>query len=218
MFTFYKFPITVYASIQQSQTMNQPKQTLDPRIARTKAAVEMSVLKLLSEGHPFTTLTISEVAKTAEITRKTLYSRFGSLEQVVKEMASGMFEEISGEITNDMLKVPLSDSALTSVVFRAYEQHKSTLTPLLKYCPSFLFLDPCRQIIGELLDRIISVNNFHPLPAFEVEYMTAIHSSILHATLTVWVERGFIDSPDQLSELMVKLLGPGVDTFLKSLE
>jgi AcrR family transcriptional regulator len=200
-----------------SQTMGEPRQILDPRIARTRTAVELSVIKLLSEERPFTTLTISEVAKAAGITRKTLYARFGSLEQVVKGMASSMFEEIADNITNDMLKVPLSDSVLTSVAFRAHEQHKSTLMPLLKYCPSFLFLDPCREVTGELIDRIISVNHFHPLPAFEREYLTAIHCSTLHATLTVWVERGFIDSPDQLSALIVKLFGPGVDSFLKSL-
>jgi AcrR family transcriptional regulator len=200
-----------------SQTMGEPRQILDPRIARTRTAVELSVIKLLSEERPFTTLTISEVAKAAGITRKTLYARFGSLEQVVKGMASSMFEEIANNITNDMLKVPLTDSVLTSVAFRAHEQHKSTLMPLLKYCPSFLFLDPCREVTGELIDRIISVNHFHPLPSFEREYLTAIHCSTLHATLTVWVERGFIDSPDQLSELIVKLFGPGVDSFLKSL-
>jgi AcrR family transcriptional regulator len=200
-----------------SQTMDEPRQILDPRIARTRTAVELSVIKLLSEERPFNTLTISEVAKAAGITRKTLYARFGSLEQVVKGMASSMFEEIADNITNDMLKVPLSDSVLTSVAFRAHEQHKSTLMPLLKYCPSFLFLDPCREVTGVLIDRIISVNHFHPLPAFDREYLTAIHCSTLHATLTVWVERGFIDSPDQLSALIVKLFGPGVDSFLKSL-
>jgi hypothetical protein len=90
--------------------------------------------------------------------------------------------------------------------------------PLLRYYSNFEFLDPCKEVTGELIDRMISVNNFHPLPAFEHEHLTAIHCSTLQATLTVWVERGFIDSPDQLSELTVKLFGPGVDTFLKSLE
>ena len=201
-----------------SEVKSEARQFLDPRIARTRTAVEQSVVKLLSEARPFTTLTISEVAKVAGITRKTLYARFGSLEQVVKEMASSMFEEIADSVTNDMLKVPLSDSVLTSVAFRAHEKHKATLMPLLKYCPSFLFLDPCREVTGELIDRIIRVNHFHPLPAFEREYLTAIHCSSLHATLTVWVERGFIDSPDQLSELILKLFGPGVDSFLKNLE
>jgi len=191
---------------------------LDPRIARTRSAVEVSVVQLLSEGRPFTTLTISEVAKAAGVTRKTLYARFGSLEQVVKEMVSSMLEEIADNVTNDMLKLPLTDSILTSVVFRAHEQHKLTLTPLLKYCPGFLFLEPCRQVSDKLLDRIISVNHLRPLPAFEREYLIAIQCSALHATLTVWLERGFIDSPDQLSELMIKLFGPGIDTFLKGLK
>ena len=97
------------------------KQILDPRTSRTRTAVELSVIKRLSEARPFTTLTISEVAKAAEITRKTLYARFGSLQQVVKGMASSMFEEIANNITNDILKIPLSDSVLTSVAFRAHE-------------------------------------------------------------------------------------------------
>jgi AcrR family transcriptional regulator len=217
VFTLAKYPITVRIFRRQKPTMSTPKQIFDPRIARTRTAVEKSVVALLCEEHPFTSLTISEVAKAAGVTRKTLYSRFGSLEQVVKEMASSMFEETAESITDDMLRVPLSDSALTSVVFRAYEQHKLTLGPLLKYCPGFLFLEPCREVGGKLLDRVISVNHFRDLPVFEREYLTAIHSSTLHATLTVWAEREFVDSPDQLSELIVKLLGPGIDKFLKNL-
>ena len=198
--------------------MDEPSQILDPRIARTRTAVELSVVQLLSAGRLFNTLTISEVAKAAGITRKTLYARFGSLEQVVKGIASSMFEEIADNIIDDMLKMPLSNSVLTNIAFRTHEKHKSTLMPLLKYCPSFLFLDPCRVVIGELMDRIITVNHFHPLPAFEREYLTAIYCSSLHATLTVWVERGFIDPTDQLSELIVKLFGPGINSFLKGLK
>ena len=66
-------------------------------------------------------------------------------------MAFGMFEEIADSITNDMLKVPLAHSVLTSVIFLAHELHKPTLTPLLKYYPVFLFVEPCREAIGELL-------------------------------------------------------------------
>ena len=104
------------------------------------------MLKLLFEERAFTSLTISEVAIDAGITRKTLYARFGSLEQVVKEMAASTFDEIADNISNDILKVPFTDCMLTLFVFRAYEQHKSTLTPLLKYCAKFPFLEPCREI------------------------------------------------------------------------
>ena len=131
MFTLSKFPITVYLLTRQSLTMSESKKILDPRIARTRTAVEMSVVELLSEEHPFTSLTISEVAKDAGITRKTLYARFGSLEQVVKEMASSMFEEIADSITNDMLQVPLSDSVLTSVVFRARSSRSAFLLAMM---------------------------------------------------------------------------------------
>jgi hypothetical protein len=103
------------------QTMSETRQVLDPRIARTRTALELSLIKRLPEERPFTTLTISEVAKASEIKRKTLYVRFGPLQQVVKGMASRMFEESADNITNDILKIPLSDSVLTSVAFRAHE-------------------------------------------------------------------------------------------------
>ena len=197
--------------------MNELKQDLDPRIARTKSAVQLAVLKLLSKEHPFSALTISEVALAAGITRKTLYARFGSLEQVIEEMALNMFEETAENITDEMLMLPLTDGVSTTVVFRAYEEHKEILTPLLKFCPGFLFVEPCKKVTGALLDRTISVNQFNAPPAFERQYLIAILCSTLHATLSVWIERGFTDSPDQLSDFMVKLLGPGVDAMLKSL-
>ena len=68
---------------------------LDPRIARTRDAVQRAVLELLSCERDFRSLTVSEVSKLAGVTRKTFYSRFGSLEQVVDELVSEALDTIS---------------------------------------------------------------------------------------------------------------------------
>ncbi|MFP6807436.1 MAG: TetR/AcrR family transcriptional regulator [Pseudomonadales bacterium] len=197
--------------------MSDPRKAiaLDPRIARTRNAVQLAVLGLLSEAHPFEKLTISEVASVAGITRKTFYARFGSLERVVSDIAEDMFESIADSITDELLLMPLTNTNLTTFVFRAYENQKSTLTSLLTYCPSSLFLKPCARVFAILLDRALNVNHFEQLPEVEREYLTAIVGNTVYATISVWVDRGFSDSPEQLSALLVTLLGPGLENVLK---
>ena len=186
----------------------------DPRIARTREAVQRAVLELLRSGRDFRSLTVSEVAKLAGVTRKTFYSRFGSLEQVVDELVLDALSSISGQIDDAMLEFPLQDSSLAMLVFEAYQQHQEVLAPLIRHCPASLFMKPASSIFANLLERATQVNGLLPMPKIEQEYLVAMVGSMTHALLTVWVERGFTDPPEQLAELVHKLFGTGLQQLL----
>lgn len=68
----------------QYQIPQQSDAGLDPRIARSQGAIRGALLAELRAGRAFTSLTISEIAEQAGVTRKTFYARAGSLEQLVE--------------------------------------------------------------------------------------------------------------------------------------
>ena len=186
----------------------------DPRIARTRKAVQRAVLGLLSPERDFRSLTVSEVSKMAGVTRKTFYSRFGSLEQVVDELVSEALDTISLQLDDSMLTFPLTDSSLAIRVFKSYKQQQKVLAPLTRYCPASLFMNPASRTFSRLLERATQVNGLPVPPRIEQQYLVAMVGSMTHALLTVWVERGFTDPPEQLAEMVNTLFGKGLQQLL----
>jgi len=186
----------------------------DPRIARSRAAVRGAVMTLLRAGRDFDTLTVSEVARTAGITRKTFYARFGSLDGVVEELISDVLDSVTDQIDDSMLVFPLQDNSLAKLVLATYQQQRHELEPLLNHCAASLFLKPASQIFANLLDRVVEVNCLPPMPTIEQEYIIAMGGSMTHALMMVWVKRGFTDPPEQLATLIYKLFGTGLQQVL----
>jgi len=186
----------------------------DPRIARTRAAVQQSVLALLSAGRDFGSLTVSEVAGNSGVTRKTFYSRFGTLEQLIDEILAETLSSIADQIDNSMLRFPLKDSSLDKLVFDAYKTHQNLLAPLIQHCPVSLFVQPFRRILSRLLSRAIEVNGLLPIQESKREYLVAIMASMTHTVLALWIERGFVDPPEQLAEMAHTLFGSGLQQLL----
>lgn len=197
-----------------ADTLEQASQ--DPRIVRSRAAVQQSVLTLLMSGRDFGSLSVSEVALSAGVTRKTFYSRFGSLEQVVDELVLDELCSISDQIDDAMLKFPLKDSSLAMLVFEAYQRRQDVLGPLVRHCPAGVFMKPASRVFESLLKRATRINAFKPMPQVEQEYLVAMVGSMTHALLTVWLERGFTDPPEQLAELVYRLFGTGLENVMNA--
>ena len=199
----------------EHQNINNDALSKDPRILKTRLAVCRTVLNYLSQGRTFDSLTISEVAAAAGVTRKTLYARFGSLEQVVQEIAFEMFTNVVATIDDEDLRGPTIEHPLTIVVFRALESEKNTLVPLITMCSSSLVIEPAGRVFRQLLDRIIEVNHHAPLTSFQRDYLTAIVGSTVHGMMRVWIQRNFVDSADELAALFIGILGPGFEVLMK---
>jgi AcrR family transcriptional regulator len=186
----------------------------DPRIARSEATIQAALLGLLAAGRPFGSLTVSEVADAAGVTRKTFYARFGSLERVVYRLVADLFTSIVDDIDDAMLRLPRREPAVAMLVFRAYETHRDVLGPLIAQCPSGLFLPPVSAVAGRLLDRLLAVNDAPDLDEVRRDYLIAVVASVVHGILTVWVRRGFSEPPEALAGLTDALLAEGIERLL----
>ena len=186
----------------------------DPRITRSEQAIQNALLGQLRLGRSFSSLTVSEVADLSGVTRKTFYARFGSLEQLVERMVHDLFSELTSQVNDVMLKLPMTDNTISMMVFAGYRAHQSTLEPLIQHCPAGLFVDPISQVLVQLLDRAVKVNKVSPLSEVDEAYLVAMLASVVHGVLAVWAKRGLVDSPEHIASFVDALLVDGIQKVL----
>ena len=199
-------PTLIHAAAPQS----------DPRIIRSKAAIQQALLNQIAIGRDFESLTVSEVAERAGLTRKTFYARFGSLGQVVESVIIELFSDIASRIDDTMLRIPMTNNSGSMLVFRAYEAQREILAPLIRHCPTALFIKPVGFVVSNLLRRTIAINDLQPMNEADEAYLVAVIASTIHGVLSVWVERGFSESPEQVAVFLDNLLVDGLQKLLTS--
>ena len=188
----------------------------DPRIIRSKAAIQQALLNQIAIGRDFESLTVSEIAERAGLTRKTFYARFGSLGQVVESVIIELFSDIASRIDDTMLRIPMTNNSGSMLVFRAYEAQREILAPLIRHCPTALFIKPVGFVVSNLLRRTIAINDLQPMNEADEAYLVAVIASTIHGVLSVWVERGFSESPEQVAVFLDNLLVEGLQKLLTS--
>ncbi len=186
----------------------------DPRIRRSEAAITRALLGMFAQGKDLASITVSEVADAAGVTRKTFYARFGSLDQVVERLVSNQFEDIARGIDDQMLRLPLVDDSLALTVFNAYAEHQDMLAPLVRQCPASLFIGPVSLVVEDLLDRVARLNGLPSMPDAERHYFVATIAAVVHTALDVWVRRGFQETPEQIARFMDGLLSQGMQRVI----
>ena len=199
-------PTLIHAAAPQS----------DPRIIRSKAAIQQALLNQIAVGRDFESLTVSEVAERAGLTRKTFYARFGSLGQDVESVIIELFSDIASRVDDTMLRIPMTNNSGSMLVFRAYEAQREILEPLIRHCPTALFIKPVGFVVSNLLRRTIAINDLQPMNEADEAYLVAVIASTVHGVLSVWVERGFSESPEQVAVFLDNLLVDGLQKLLTS--
>ncbi len=192
----------------------ETRRTADPRVVRSENAIEQALLAELAADRGLASVTVSEVAEAAGVTRKTFYTRFGSLEQVVRSLATKVFMDTATRIGDDLLRLPLPGPPLSRLIFRAYEEHQAVLAPLVRCCPAGLFLEPVSEVAATILDRIVELNDLPELDGADRDYLTAAVASVTYGVLSVWVQRGFAESPEAVARFTDRLLAGGIERVL----
>jgi len=199
--------------MHSSETAPAPARP-DPRVIRSEIAIQQALLESLGSGRHFNSLTVSEIAVNAGVTRKTFYARFGSLDQVVNRMVENLFTPIAAGLDDEMLKIPLADDSLALTVFRACEQHQAVLAPLISQCPAGLFLEPVGAVTALLLDRVMTVNGAPLMSEAEKAYLVASMASMVHGVLSVWARREFSEPAEWVATLIDTLLADGLQKLV----
>lgn len=122
-------------------TVNNSTKHIDRRIVRTRRAIHVAFIELLAE-HEYSKITITALAKRADIDRKTFYTHYSSIdnlfEDVIREHTTRGLESLS---LNDLLSDPSHFAkkylyALQSTLPLSKEQRVN----ILKHIPMHKFM------------------------------------------------------------------------------
>lgn len=128
--------------------------TTDRRIIRTKNAVQSALLELLAEK-PLSDITVTELAQTADINRKTFYNYYSDVSMVL--------EEIENQIVDDF-RTALKDIQLMHLIEDPSEV--------------FLTLTGLISADADLYDRILAADSMNSLLA---KVVSALKSYLMEA-------------------------------------
>ena len=77
------------------------RDAMDKRVEKTDAAIDEAVLRLM-EGHRIAQITVSAIAREANIDRNTFYARYASPEEAYAHIAKAVVEETAAGVEADM--------------------------------------------------------------------------------------------------------------------
>lgn len=81
--------------------MQNMKNINDRRVMKTKKSIQEAFEKLLGEKD-FRSITVTDIAKMADVNRKTFYNYYQGVDDVMKEMIDNILAKMFGENLNDL--------------------------------------------------------------------------------------------------------------------
>lgn len=98
--------------------MHTPKRKEDRRVTRTKSAIREAFFAIACEV-PYSKITVTAIAKQANIDRKTFYTHYSSIDEVLEDSARIRFEAASKDI--DLIQLLRDPKTCTETFLRSID-------------------------------------------------------------------------------------------------
>ncbi len=169
----------------------------NPSAIRSRKMIVDALLRLM-ERKPYNEISVTDIAKEAQVVRKTFYRHFYTLEDVLDEYVEQLFVEYSSmlkdaQIQNIVEHIPL--------YFSFWKSHEDFLQVLSKNDLLFLILKKYDQIFPDI---------FALLPCHMDEdaviksYFQSYTAGGFFSLLFQWIKSGYKESPEEMSSIFTK--------------
>lgn len=180
------------------------------RVRYTRMALRESLLSLL-QSNPINKITVSRVCEQADVNRSTFYLYYKDAYDLLEKIEEELYEELSSTITKFADTLPSVD-----ILRRIYEIiYKNR--------------DLCRVLFGEFgdkafLSKVGGIARERSMKDWEklvgqvddglLEYLYAYATYTNIGVLERWIARDFHETPEQLAQMVSRLLNDGVSVYL----
>lgn len=117
----------------------------DLRIIKTRQNIKNAVLKLITEK-PVSSITITEVAKSALINRKTFYRHYESVEAVIIEIEDDILETLLS-LLNKNNSSCLEVGVVLRYIGTTIEMNKDTIYKMIKMSPEYIYSGRLKELL-----------------------------------------------------------------------
>lgn len=194
-------------------SINKP---LDPRVRRTRKWLQEALLSLL-QNKTFSKISIAEITDKAEVSRPTFYLHYKTKEELLIDYLDGIYEAFMKDM------VPyidlLSQGRMAVKLYEQVAENSVFLNPLFDSEISNLIMERMHQYCYDVIKRLFDTLPIKTLPkAFEIKKEIAVASMAgsTYAMSVQWLKMGMPISPEEMGELTMRLLRPGMEDVLRN--
>ncbi len=175
---------------------------LDRRQKKTRQAIQNALLALMKEK-PLNKITVSELAATADVNRKTFYNHYSNIQEVRDELDQEYIDRIFSllKTAHEMEDPPTLDVLIESLVNALTEN--PTRTRLLFESGEHLYLT---EQLKELTMPYLKRRATTPQRAASLPYVLDYVAYGMMALFNTWIHAENPLSPQELSRLLTMLL------------
>lgn len=192
--------------------MKKNTNTLDRRVIKTKRAIQKAFAKLLSEKD-VNDITVSDIAATADINRKTFYNYYTGIYEVVDEIENDIVRRFDEAVT----EIDLRNNVNTPyMVFEKITSIINTDTDFFGYLMNMNYnVSLTTKLVGLLKDKTRSILvQYLDLPEDRMELMLDYTISGYVAVYRAWFNSDRSRPIDLISADISMLCFKGVNGFL----
>lgn len=156
---------------------------MDRRVARTDQAIKDAYFSLIRERGT-TRITISEVARRADIDRKTFYLHYDSLKDVLDEYIEERISHIEALLADtDYLTDPFNVGIIYSIINSANEAELEFLESI---SASESYNDLWKQISGVLTEKAVEIYKPHTAPEIDEKALRVYADYFISGALSIY--------------------------------
>ena len=190
---------------------------VDRRVRRSRRAIIEAFDRLIMD-EPIDQITVSLIAREADVDRKTFYQHFGSIDGLLDAIAEDVVTELLDKVERAAQASPSgSDQRPLRTFFAALTEHLSKNLLLgQRYCehvPSELLLEHlARPLVRQCVDRGFVSED---IPDDELEMLLAYGLGGLFSLYRWWLLSDRMLTITEVTQLACQLVEGGVSSFVK---
>lgn len=194
-----------------------PARRVDRRVRRSRRAIIEAFDRLIMD-EPIDQITVSLIAREADVDRKTFYQHFGSIDGLLDAIAEDVVTELLDKVERAAQASPSgSDQRPLRTFFAALTEHLSKNLLLgQRYCehvPSELLLEHlARPLVRQCVDRWFVSED---IPDDELEMLLAYGLGGLFSLYRWWLLSDRMLTIAEVTQLACQLVEGGVSSFVK---
>lgn len=182
----------------------------DRRVKYTKLALRQSLLELLEEK-PIGRITVKEICERADINRATFYAHYFDAFDLLEKIESSLIESIEARLD---LSSNGDISASVKSICHTIKENQDICTILFGDFGDRGFIERILNIIREQIVASWTALEYR-MSEGEAAYAYAFATNGSIGILRVWQAENFSTDPDDIAELILRLIFLGLQSYAK---
>ena len=169
---------------------------MDKRVEKTKEAITQAYLTLQTEKTG-NRITISDIARRANIDRKTFYLHFNTVEDIVKEYTREKVKRVMEEVIfEDSSRHPFHMEQFFEVLTRTVKENQDFFRFVMKHCEYNYFFAWTKEMLCSML-----IENYRQICDFSEKELQVYTEFYVSAILSAYAKWLTLTEPYPIEEL-----------------